>query len=72
MSAAGMDFPRVLAALTSAPAEWLGESERTGRIAPGLLADLVVLQGGPGEDIEALARVTCTMRGGLIISRAEE
>jgi imidazolonepropionase-like amidohydrolase len=43
----------VLAATTSSSADLLGMSEVTGRLRPGLLADIVVAE-GPGLDLAAL------------------
>ena len=42
---------------------------KAGRIAPGMEADLVVLDGDPSRDIRALARVRYTLRQGRIIYR---
>ena len=42
---------------------------RTGRLAPGLAADVVVLDGDPALDVRAFAKVRTTMRGGRIIYR---
>lgn len=70
MSAAGMTFPRILASLTTTPAERFGESTRLGRIAPGLEADLVALRGDPAKDVRALGAVELTMRAGKILYRA--
>jgi predicted amidohydrolase YtcJ len=53
-----------LAAFTTAPA-WLEHAEdRRGRLAPGLAADVVVLDRDPFEDLKG-ARVVATMLGGL-------
>jgi imidazolonepropionase-like amidohydrolase len=70
MAAAGMTFPQILAALTTAPAERFGASQQVGRIATGLQADLVVLQGDPSKTIEALGSVRYTVRAGKIVFRA--
>jgi imidazolonepropionase-like amidohydrolase len=70
MAKAGMTFPQVLAALTTAPAERFGASNRLGRIAPGLTADLTVLRADPSKDIRALAAVDYTIRDGKVIYRA--
>jgi len=67
MAEAGMDFRRILATLTTVPAERFGESERLGRIAAGLAADLVVLEGNPAKDVGAFAAVRYTIRGGRVI-----
>jgi imidazolonepropionase-like amidohydrolase len=65
-----MTFQQILASLTTAPAERFGESRRLGRIAAGLEADLVVLEGDPAGDIRALADVRYTLRSGRVIYRA--
>jgi imidazolonepropionase-like amidohydrolase len=64
-----MSFQQILASLTVVPAERFGESEQLGRIAAGLLADLVVLKDDPLNDIRALAAVKYTLRAGKIIYR---
>jgi imidazolonepropionase-like amidohydrolase len=69
MERAGLDFDAILAALTTAPATLFGFEGRTGRIEPGLAADLVVVEGDPREDIAALARVRATITGGRIVYR---
>ena len=70
MAKAGMTFPQILASLTTAPAERFGVSDRLGRIAPGLTADLTILRGDPSKDIRALAAVDYTIRDGNVIYRA--
>ncbi len=70
MQRAGMSYERILAALTTAPAARFGAATRTGRLAPGLDADIVVLDGDPPRDIRALARVRTTLRGGRVLHRA--
>jgi imidazolonepropionase-like amidohydrolase len=72
MSEAGMSLRQILASLTTAPAERFGESDRRGRIAAGLQADLVVLKHDPAKNIRALAEVQYTLRAGKIIYRASE
>jgi imidazolonepropionase-like amidohydrolase len=70
MAKAGMSFPQILAALTTTPAARFGVSKRTGRIAPGLDADIVLLAGDPATDIKALVNVGYTIRQGIIIYQA--
>jgi imidazolonepropionase-like amidohydrolase len=70
MAAAGMTFPQVLAALTTAPAERFGASQQLGRIATGLRADLAILQGDPSKDLQALGAVQYTFRAGKVVFRA--
>ncbi|MFU8877847.1 MAG: amidohydrolase family protein [Wenzhouxiangellaceae bacterium] len=41
----GLDADRALAALTTAPAEWLGIADRAGRIQAGYMANLVLVEG---------------------------
>jgi imidazolonepropionase-like amidohydrolase len=69
MSQAGLGFQDILATLTTNPARRFGREKEAGRIAPGMEADLVVLDGDPARDIEVLARVKYTIRRGGIIYR---
>ena len=58
---------QILASLTTAPAaRWKEEAQR-GRIAEGMDADLVVLEGDPSADAANFAKVRCTIRGGRLI-----
>ena len=67
MARAGLGYPQILTSLTTAPAERFGAAARTGRLAPGLDADIVVVDGDPAADISALARVRLTLRRGQTI-----
>jgi imidazolonepropionase-like amidohydrolase len=67
MKIAGLTPMQILASLTTAPAARLKESEKRGKIAPGMDADLVVLDGDPADDVANFARVRFTIRGGRII-----
>lgn len=67
MSRAGMSPMQILASLTTAPAERWNEAQRRGRIAPGMDADIVVLEGDPGRAVKHFATVKCTVRGGRVI-----
>ena len=66
---AGLTFPQILAALTTAPAERLGFSATTGRVAKGQDADLVILDGDPAHDLMAFTHIKITLRRGRIIFR---
>lgn len=67
MAEAGMSFRQILASLTTAPAERFGESKNLGRVAPGLKADLTVLEGDPAGDLRSLTAVKYTLRDGKLI-----
>jgi imidazolonepropionase-like amidohydrolase len=66
MAAAGMDARQILASLTAAPAAQFGASDR-GRVAAGLIADLVVLDGDPATDVAAFGKVARVVRAGRVI-----
>ena len=72
MTKAGMTFPRILASLTTAPAERFGASKQLGRFAPGFAADLTILRNDPSKDIRALAAVEYTIRDGKVIYRRRD
>jgi imidazolonepropionase-like amidohydrolase len=69
MQQAGLSYARILAALTTAPAERFGASTRAGRLARGFAADIVVVDGDPARDIRSLAKVRYTLRDGRVIYR---
>ena len=49
----------------------LTHAAHTGRLAPGMDADLVVLQADPARDVTAFARVRMTIRRGQLLYQAE-
>ncbi|SDS53061.1 amidohydrolase family protein [Opitutus sp. GAS368] len=55
-----------LRAATSVNARILHLEDKIGRIAPGLLADLIAVEGDPAQDISALHRVAFVMKGGVV------
>lgn len=67
LAGAGLNFPQILAMLTTTPAKRFGLSRRTGRIAVGMDADIVLLAGDPAKDIQALDKVAYTFLRGRII-----
>ncbi len=54
----------VIVAATSAATRAIGASDLTGRVAPGLRADLLVLDADPLTDPVALARPRWVIAGG--------
>jgi imidazolonepropionase-like amidohydrolase len=64
MSRAGMSFQQILASLTTNPATRFGYSSHSGRIAKGMDADLVVLDGDPARDVTAFSKVHQVIKGG--------
>lgn len=66
--AAGLTNQEALAAATSLPARYFGLADR-GRVAPGLRADLLLVEGDPTADISATAAVTEVWRRGVRLAR---
>jgi imidazolonepropionase-like amidohydrolase len=67
MQRAGLTAAQILASLTTAPASRWKEENRRGRVATGLDADLVVLNGDPVTDVRNFANVRCVYRQGRLI-----
>ena len=63
----GLTPLQALRAATSTNARLLHEEDRLGAIAPGKLADLLVVTGDPVKDIHALRSVTLVMQGGRVV-----
>ncbi|WP_228562538.1 amidohydrolase family protein [Catenulispora rubra] len=66
---AGLTPAEALTAATAAPADAFGLHDR-GRIAPGLRADLLLVDGDPVNDITALRGITTIWRGGVPVDRS--
>jgi imidazolonepropionase-like amidohydrolase len=64
LTQAGLTNEEALAAATSVPASHFGLTDR-GRIAPGLRADLLLVDGDPTNDITATSAVTDVWRRGV-------
>jgi imidazolonepropionase-like amidohydrolase len=65
---AGLTPLQALAAATSAPARAFGLTDR-GRIAPGLRADLLLVEGDPTVDITATRRIVGVWKRGIALDR---
>ncbi len=64
LTRAGLGNEEALAAATSVPARHFGMTDR-GRIAPGLRADLLLVEGDPTRDITATAAIAAVWRRGV-------
>jgi imidazolonepropionase-like amidohydrolase len=63
----GLTPLQAITSATSSAAELLGWSDRVGRVAPGLYADLVAVSGDPLADVTELERVAFVMKGGAVV-----
>ena len=66
MQRAGMSAPQVLISATSRNARIFRLTDR-GEVKPGLLADLVAVDGDPTKDVSAVRNVRLVMKGGQIV-----
>jgi imidazolonepropionase-like amidohydrolase len=65
---AGMTPEQALATATTVPAELLGMSSTLGRLAPGYAADVVLVDGDPSGDIDAVvSHVVLVMKDGVVV-----
>ncbi len=68
LTEAGLTPAEALAAATSVNAETFGLDDR-GRIAPGMRADLLLVEGDPTQDIEATRAIQAVYKGGVRADR---
>jgi imidazolonepropionase-like amidohydrolase len=69
MAKAGMTNAAVLTAATAGNARHFGLADR-GRIAPGLLADLVAVPGDPVQNLAMITQIGFVMKGGVVVKAA--
>ena len=62
----GMPLIDALRSATSINARMLHMSDKIGSVKPGLLADVIAVEGDPTHDVSALRKVRFVMKGGVI------
>ncbi len=65
----GMSPMAALKAATSVNARIMHHEDEFGRVAPGLLADLVAVSGDPSQNIRVLRAVRFVMKNGVVVRR---
>ena len=69
MAAWGMSPIAVLRAATSVNARIFHVDDRVGALKPGLLADVIAVEGDPAANITAIRKVRLVMKGGAIVRK---
>ena len=72
MQQADMTPMQILVAATSNAARACGKADALGTIAPGKIADILVVNGNPLEDLHRLQDVRLVIKGGTIIREEEK
>jgi imidazolonepropionase-like amidohydrolase len=68
MASGGMTPSEVLVATTSAAAELMGLDDQLGRVAPGMRADLVVVNGDPCDLDQLRSNIRLVYKDGLLVA----
>jgi imidazolonepropionase-like amidohydrolase len=68
---AGISPSEVLRIATYGAAQVANRSDRLGRVAPGMLADLILVSGDPTADISDIRKVDLVMKDGVLLDPAE-
>ncbi len=63
----GMKPIDVLKSATSINADVFGYSNKIGRIKPGLLADIIAVEGDPTQNIRNIRKVLLIIKGGKVV-----
>lgn len=63
----GMSAIDVLRSATAINAQAFGYADKVGRIAPGLLADMIAVEGDPSTDIKIIRKVKLVMKDGKLV-----
>jgi imidazolonepropionase-like amidohydrolase len=69
-SKAGIPNAEILRIATWVPAQVMKRSDRLGAVAPGKLADLILVDGDPLADITNIRRVSLVMKDGVLFDPA--
>ncbi len=67
MHKAGMNYKEILASMTTSPASRYGFTETNGLVKENYIADIVILNSDPRENVAAFADVDKTIRNGEIV-----
>ena len=67
MAAAGLEPLQAIRSATSVAARVLGLESETGAVAPGLVADLIAVEGDPATDLKALDAVRLVIADGRTV-----
>ena len=65
----GYSVPEALVAATKTSAELLNMGEKLGTLEPGKLADVVVVQGRPDQNLRDLENIELVIRDGWVVVR---